>query len=64
MLRGSKQLIMSEKKDDKRIKRINHTINLSFLDRLDKVIYGPNVSTAKFDEIIEEEKKKMLINTN
>ena len=61
LVRGTKQGIIKAKETDDRIKKINHTSNESFIKRLDNVIYGPNLSIEKFDDILEEEKKKILI---
>ena len=61
LVKGTKQGIIKEKNADDRIKKINHTTNESFIGRLDNVIYGPNLSTKSFDEVLEEEKKKVLI---
>jgi hypothetical protein len=61
VVRGTKQDVIEAKKTDERIKKINHTNNLSFLKRLDDVIKGPNVSTALFEDVLEQEKRRMLI---
>ena len=57
ILRGDKQLVLEERKFDDRIKKINH--NVTFINRLDPVVHGPNVSTSTFDE--EFKKSKILI---
>jgi hypothetical protein len=44
--------------------KYNHTINGSFLNRLDKVIASPNISTSTLEEEIKKESKKMLIKKN
>ncbi len=57
----NKQTILEAKKDDDRIRKVNHTSNNSFIQRLDGIVYGPNLSTKTFDEVLKEEKKRMLI---
>lgn len=59
---GSKQRVIAAKQSDYRIKKINHTPNYSFIDKLDAIIQGPNVSTLPFDEALENAKKRILVN--
>ncbi len=56
-----KNKLQEEKANDSRIKKINHTINNSYLKRLDSVIYGPNVSTSTIEEELEKAQGKILI---
>ena len=56
----TKQDIIFEKDIDPRIKKLNH--NETFIERLEPIIYGPNVSTSTFEEEVEKNKQKMLIN--
>ena len=56
---GDKQTVLEERKMDDRNKKINH--NETFINRLDPVVHGPNVSTSTFEEEIEKQKKRMLI---
>lgn len=56
----TKQDIIEAKTDDDRIKKLNHTE--TFIERLEPIIYGPNVSTSTFEEELEKQKTKMLIN--
>lgn len=58
---NDKQYIIKEKETDKRIRKINHTPNYSFIGKLDGVIQGPNLSTSTLDIEIEKYKKKVLI---
>lgn len=58
---SGKQVIIDAKKEDSRIKKINHTSNGSFINKLDGIVKGPNVSTMSFDEALEQEKKRILI---
>ena len=62
IVRADKQRIIKAKKRDPRIKKINHTPNYSFLNKLDGVIHGPNVSLQSFEDVIEQQKKRILIN--
>ena len=50
-------------KNDTRIIKTNHTVTGTFLNRLDKIKNGPNVSLESFDDVAEEQikKGKMLI---
>ncbi len=64
ILKGTKQTVLAERKKDPRIMKYNHTINGSFLNRLDKVIASPNISTSTLEEEIKKESKKMLIKKN
>lgn len=64
ILKGTKQTVLEERKKDPRIKKYNHTINGSFLNRLDKVIASPNISTSTLEDEIKKESKKMLIKKN
>ena len=58
ILEGStKQDIIEAKKEDERIKKLNHTE--TFIPRVEKIIDGPNVSTSTFEK--EMEKTKVLI---
>lgn len=57
ILKGDKQLVLQERALDDRIKKINH--NETFINRLEPVVHGPNVSTSTFDE--EVVKSKILI---
>ena len=61
VVRGSKQDVIKAKETDSRIKKYNHTINGSFLGRLDKVVNGPNVSTEAFEDVIKKEQQRVLI---
>ncbi len=61
LLSTDKQTVMEEKKVDNRIKKINHTINGTFINRLDGVVKGPNLSTSTFEKELEKQKKKILI---
>lgn len=58
---NDKQYILQAKESDIRIKKYNHTSNLSFLNKLDSIIKGPNVSLSTLDEEIENYKRKVLI---
>ena len=49
---SDKQTVMEEKKEDPRIKKINH--NETFIKRLDPVVHGPNVSTSTFAEEVKK----------
>jgi hypothetical protein len=61
VIKGTKQDIVEAKKVDDRIRKVNHTPNYSFINKLDGIIYGPNLSLKSFDQVLEEEKKRMLI---
>ena len=49
------------KEIDDRIKKVNHTLIYSFINKFDGIITGLNVSTSNFSNVIEQEKKRMLI---
>ena len=59
-----KQSIIRAKEVDDRIKKFNHTSNLSFINRLEGVINLPNVSTSTLDEEINKQKRLTLIKTD
>lgn len=59
IISSDKQTVMDEKKKDTRIKKINH--NETFINRLDPIIHGPNVSISTFDQESEKLKQKILI---
>ena len=56
----TKQDIIAAKSLDERIKKFNHTD--TYIERVKPVIYGPNVSLTTFEEELEKEKTKILIN--
>ena len=58
----NKQKVIAEKEIDPRIKKLNHTPNYSFIGKLDDIITGPNVSTSTFDQEVEKQMKRVLIN--
>ena len=58
----TKQDIIIEKEFDERIKKINH--NDTFIERVEPIIYGPNVSTSTLNKELDIYKKKMLIRYN
>ena len=53
MLKETKQYINEAKASDDRIKKVNHNPNYSFINKLDGIITGPNVSISAFSEVIE-----------
>lgn len=61
ILSTDKQQVNNERANDDRIKKINHTINGSFINRLDNVVKGPNLSTSTLEDEIEKNKTKILI---
>ena len=61
VLSTDKQQVLEARKEDERIKKINHTINGSFINRLDNVVHGPNVSTTTLEEEIKNSRGKILI---
>ena len=48
-------------KEDFRIVKNNHTMNGSFIEKIDKIIKGPNLSTKSFEEVVKEDNNKVLI---
>lgn len=61
LLSTNKQKVIEERKVDDRIKKINHTINGSFINRLDEVVNSLNVSTSTLETEVEKQKRKILI---
>ena len=59
-LKLSKQQIAVEKRSDSRIKKINHTKNGSFIDKLNNIIKSPRVSKKTFEEALESENKILI----
>ena len=57
----NKQGIIEAKETDDRIRKINHTSNLSFLNRLNDIIKADNVSTSTLDVELEKAQKLALI---
>ncbi len=55
-----KQTLKKIKEQDERIIKNNHTINGSFVDKLDRIAHGPNVSTMSFEEVVERRDNKIL----
>lgn len=55
---STKQEIIEAKKDDTRIKKLNHTE--TFIPRVEKIIDGPNVSTSTLEKEIEKTKVLVL----
>ena len=50
----NKQKIKKEKQQDARIKKINHDPKNTWIDRVNNIIEGANVSSAIFTEKLEE----------
>lgn len=61
ILSKDKQQVNEARKTDDRIKKMNHTINGSFLNRLDNVVNGDNVSTTTLEEELKKQQGKILI---
>ena len=56
-----KQTLKEVMKEDFRIVKNNHTMNGSFIEKIDKIIKGPNLSTKSFEEVVKEDNNKVLI---
>ena len=56
-----KQKIKDIRKQDPRIIKTNHTLSGTFLGKIDEIIKGPDVSTKTFEEVVKEERGKILI---
>ena len=56
-----KQKLKGVMKEDIRIVKNNHTMNGSFIERIDKIIKGPNLSTKSFEDVVKEDNGKVLI---
>ncbi len=57
----NKQKIKKEKQQDARIKKINHDPKNTWIDRVNNIIEGANVSSAIFTEKLKELEEKGIL---
>ena len=57
----NKQKLKEIKEKDKRIIKVNHTFSGSFINKIEEIIKGPNVSTEPFSSVVEKESNLLIL---
>ena len=59
IVQGDKQTVLAARRYDDRIKKINHTE--TFINRVNPIVHGPNVSYSTIEDELEKAKQSVLI---